>query len=70
MHESIFDALEDGAKEEVRQLAAELGWDLERTSQEYIRAGQSLAIQLQMERMKHPATVLSLVDHKKGLEKG
>ncbi|KJK19077.1 hypothetical protein HFV04_021565 [Pseudomonas sp. BIGb0427] len=70
MHESIFDALEDEAKDEVRQLSAELGWSLEHTAQEYLRAGQSLAIQLQMERMKRPAQVLSLVGHKKALDVG
>lgn len=68
MHESLFDALELQAQEEVRQLSVELGWDLERTAQEYLRAGQSLALQLQMKRMKDPAPVLSLVEHKKGLK--
>lgn len=70
MLESIFDALEDGAKEEVRKLSDELGWSLEQTAQEYLRAGQSLAIQLQMERMRQPPTVLYLADHKKSLKKG
>ncbi|MEV1657145.1 hypothetical protein ABZR11_28305 [Pseudomonas aeruginosa] len=70
MRESIFDALEQGAKDEVVRLSAELGWDLERTAHEYLKAGQRLSTWLQMERMKNPAPVLSLVEHKKGLDRG
>lgn len=70
MHESIFDALEDGAKEEVRQLSAELGWSLEKTAQEYLEAGRTLALQRQMEQMKNSGHVIHLAEHKKSLEKG
>ncbi len=69
MPERTFDYLEEGAREEVRQLSVELGWTLEYATKEYLRAGRSLAIQAQMEQMKRKAPLLSLVEHKKGLER-
>ena len=70
MHESIFDALEKGAQEEVRQLSAELGWSLDKTAQQYLEAGRTLALRRQLEQMKRSAPVVSLTEHKKGLERG
>jgi hypothetical protein len=70
MHEMTFDALEEGAKEEVRQLSAELGWSLEKTAQEYLEAGRTLALQRQLEQMKRSSPVIHLTEHKKGLERG
>lgn len=70
MHESVFDALEDEAKEEVRQLSAELGWSLEKTAQEYLEAGRTLALQRQLSQMKKSSPVAYLTDHKKGLDRG
>lgn len=70
MHESIFDALEEGAKEEVRQLSAELGWSLDKTAQEYLEAGRTLALQRQLEQMKRSSPVVHLTDHKKALDRG
>lgn len=69
MPESTFDLLEKGAQEEVRQLSAELGWSLEYAANQYLEAGRSLAVQAQLRQMRHTATLLSLVDHKKGLER-
>lgn len=69
MPERTFDLLEEGAQAEVRQLSVELGWSLEHATKEYLRAGRSLAIQAQMEQMKRKAPLLSLVEHKKGLER-
>ncbi len=69
MPERTFDLLEEGAQEEVRQLSVELGWSLEHATNEYLSAGRSLAIQAQMEQMKRKAPLLSLVEHKKGLER-
>lgn len=70
MPERTFDFLEEGAQDEVRQLSVELGWSLEYATKEYLKAGRSLAIQAQMEQMKRKAPLLSLVEHKKGLERG
>ena len=70
MHESIFDALEEGAQEEVRQLSVDLGWSLEKTAQEYLEAGRTLALQRQLAQMKNSAPVVHLAEHKKSLEKG
>lgn len=70
MHESIFDALEKGAQEEVRQLSAKLGWSLDKTAQQYLEAGRTLAVRRQLEQMKRSAPVVSLTEHKKGLERG
>lgn len=70
MHESVFDALEDGAKEEVRRLSAELGWSLETTAQEYLEAGRTLALQRQLVQMKSSGPVVHLAEHKKALEVG
>lgn len=69
MPERTFDLLEEGAQDEVRQLSVELGWSLERAAKEYLQAGRSLAIQAQMEQMKRKAPLLSLVEHKKGLDR-
>lgn len=69
MPERTFDMLEKGAQEEVRQLSAELGWSLEHATSEYLAAGRSLAFQSQLEQMKRKAPLLSLVEHKKGLER-
>ena len=69
MPERTFDMLEKGAQDEVRQLSAELGWSLEYATHEYLEAGRSLAFQAQLEQMKRKAPLLSLVEHKKGLER-
>lgn len=70
MHERSFDALEEGAKEEVRQLSAELGWSLEETTRQYLEAGRTLALRRQLEQMKNSSPVARLTEHKKGLERG
>lgn len=70
MHERSFDALEEGAKEEVRQLSAELGWSLEETTRQYLEAGRTLALRRQLEQMKNSSPVVHLTEHKKGLERG
>lgn len=69
MPDTTFNSMEKGAQEEVRQLSAELGWSLEYTANHYLEIGRSLAVQAQLKQMRHTAPLLSLVDHKKGLER-
>ncbi len=69
MPETTFNLLEKGAQEEVRQLSAELGWSLEYAAKQYLEAGRSLAVQAQLKQMKRTAPLLSLAEHKKGLER-
>lgn len=69
MPDTAFNLMEKGAQEEVRQLSAELGWSLEDTANHYLEAGRSLAVQEQLRQMRHKAPLLSLVSHKKGLDR-
>ncbi|BFO03381.1 hypothetical protein KNHN1_17590 [Pseudomonas guariconensis] len=68
MPESTFDLLPLEVKDEVRELAADLGWSLERTADEYLEMCRSLAVQAQLKQMRRKAPVLELVGHKKGLD--
>ena len=71
MLENYFDCLDVGAQEEVRQLAKDLGWGLEKAAQEYLRAAKSLAVVSSIERMNRKAPVLELFPGgtpKKGLD--
>jgi hypothetical protein len=70
MPEIVFDELDEGAQIEIRQLAADFNWTLEYAVRRYIEAGESLAIQRQLELMRKPPARLALVDHKKALDRG
>jgi hypothetical protein len=71
--ENYFDCLDVGAQEEVRQLAVDLGWDLEKAAQEYLKVAKSLATVSSVKRMERKAPVLEMVrggSPKKGLDSG
>jgi len=71
--ENYFDCLDVGAQEEVRQLAVDLGWGLEKAAQEYLKVAKSLVIVSSVERMERKAPVLEMVrgkPPKKGLDTG
>lgn len=68
MPETTFELLPIEVKAEVRQLAADLGWSLERSTDEYLEMSRSLAVQEQLRQMRYKAPVLGLVGHKKGLD--
>jgi len=70
MPEIVFDDLDEGAQAEIRDLASEFNWTLEYTVRRYIDAGESLAIQRQLELMRKPPARLVLLDHKKALDRG
>ncbi|MDG6423750.1 MULTISPECIES: hypothetical protein [Pseudomonas syringae group] len=69
MPEIVFGDLDEGAQEEIRQLANDFEWTLEYAVRRYIEAGESLAIQRQLELMRRPPARLALVDHKKALDR-
>ncbi|KQQ60341.1 hypothetical protein ASF84_05295 [Pseudomonas sp. Leaf127] len=71
MLENYFDCLDVGAQEEVRQLAVDLGWSLQKAAMEYLKTSKSLAVVSSVERMKRKAPVLEMVrggTPKKGLD--
>lgn len=73
MLENYFDCLDVRAQEEVRQLAVDLGWELEKAAREYLKAAKSLAVVSSVERMNRKAPVLEMVrgrPPKKGLDSG
>ncbi len=73
MLENYFDCLELQAQEEVRQLAMDLGWSLEKAAQQYLLTASSLAAVRSVERMGRKAPVLEIVQGmppKKGLDSG
>jgi hypothetical protein len=69
MPEIVFDDLDEGAQIEIRQLSVDFKWSLEYAVRRYIEAGESLAIQRQLELMRRPPARLALVDHKKALDR-
>lgn len=69
--ENYFDCLEAKAQEEVRQLADDLAWSLERAAQQYLLTASSLAVVSSVERMGRKAPVLQMAwksPTKKGLK--
>ncbi|MCD5994178.1 hypothetical protein KDX38_10885 [Pseudomonas sp. CDFA 602] len=73
MLENYFDCLDVKAQEEVRQLAADLGWSLQKAAQEYLKVAKSLAVVSSVERMNRKAPVLNIAGErppKKGLDSG
>lgn len=73
MSENYFDCLEGKAQEEVRQLAEDLVWSLEKAAQQYLLTASSLAVVSSVERMSRKAPVLEIVrgmPPKKGLDSG
>lgn len=69
MPETTFEMLPPEVQEEVRQLSVDLGWSLGRAAEEYLEMGRSLALQAQLKQVRRKAPVISLVDHKKGLDR-
>nr|WP_024685075.1 hypothetical protein [Pseudomonas asturiensis] len=72
MLENYFDCLDVGAQEEVRQLAVDLGWSLQKATQEYLKTAKSLAVVSSVSRMNRKAPVLEIVQGttpKKGLKR-
>ncbi|MFK3971081.1 hypothetical protein ACI2KS_10180 [Pseudomonas sp. NPDC087358] len=73
MLENYFDCLDVRAQEEVRQLAEDLGWSLEKAAVEYLKTSKSLAVVSSVERMNRKAPVLEMFpggSPKKGLDSG
>ncbi len=64
----LFESLAPDAQAEVRELATDLGWELEDTVLVYLRTARSMATVRMMEQLKHKAPVLSLVGHKEALK--
>jgi len=67
-----FDCLEVGAQEEVKQLAADLSWSIEKATQQYLQTASSMAAIRAIERAGNKAPVLEMVQvraTKKGLKR-
>lgn len=69
MPEIVFDDLDEGAQIEIRELASDFNWTLEYAVRRYIEAGESMAIQRQLELMRRPPARLALIEHKKALQR-
>lgn len=67
MPRQVFEMMPVEVQAEVQQLAADLGWSLDRATDEYLDMSRTLAVQEQLKQARRKAPVLELIRHKEGL---